>query len=454
MSSNTAETAISVNGISKFFEIYEKPSHRLLQMLFHGRRQYYRPFWALSDISFEVGKGECVGIIGRNGAGKSTLLQIITGTLTPSSGSVNVKGRVAALLELGSGFNPEFTGRENVYLNASILGLSKEEIDAKYADIIAFADIGEFVDQPVKSYSSGMVVRLAFAVVAHVDADVLIVDEALSVGDAFFTQKCMRFLRNFMKTNTVLFVSHDVAAVNSLCNRAVLLERGRVKLQGTPKEVTEMYLEDMFESIQGKSEQMLAKNEISENASLLLKMDEEDFRDMRQDFLCASNLRNDIQVFRFNEEAASFGKGGATIEQVVLVDAEGNHLNWIVGGEIVTLRIICRAHQDLFSPIVGFHLKDRLGQSLFGDNTYLTFKEAPLDVRAGQYIGASFTFRMPVLAVGEYSFATAIAEGTQSEQIQHQWRHDALLLTSVATSASAGIMGIPMSKIRLRVQDA
>lgn len=454
MSSNTAETAISVNGISKFFEIYEKPSHRLLQMLFHGRRQYYRPFWALSDISFEVGKGECVGIIGRNGAGKSTLLQIITGTLTPSSGSVNVKGRVAALLELGSGFNPEFTGRENVYLNASILGLSKEEIDAKYADIIAFADIGEFVDQPVKSYSSGMVVRLAFAVVAHVDADVLIVDEALSVGDAFFTQKCMRFLRNFMKTNTVLFVSHDVAAVNSLCNRAVLLEHGRVKLQGTPKEVTEMYLEDMFESIQGKSKQMLAKNEISENASLLLKMDEEDFRDMRQDFLCASNLRNDIQVFRFNEEAASFGKGGATIEQVVLVDAEGNHLNWIVGGEIVTLRIICRAHQDLFSPIVGFHLKDRLGQSLFGDNTYLTFKEAPLDVRAGQYIGASFTFRMPVLAVGEYSFATAIAEGTQSEHIQHQWRHDALLLTSVATSASAGIMGIPMSKIRLRVQDA
>lgn len=454
MSSNTVETAISVNGISKFFEIYEKPSHRLLQMLFHGRRQYYRPFWALSDISFEVNKGECVGIIGRNGAGKSTLLQIITGTLTPSSGSVNVKGRVAALLELGSGFNPEFTGRENVYLNASILGLSKEEIDTKYADIIAFADIGEFVDQPVKSYSSGMVVRLAFAVVAHVDADVLIVDEALSVGDAFFTQKCMRFLRHFMKTNTVLFVSHDISAVNSLCNRAVLLEHGHVKLQGSPKEVTEMYMEDMFESIQGKSEQMLVKNELSEDASLLLKASEEDFRDMRQDFLCASSLRNDIQIFQFDEESASFGKGGATIEQVILVDSEGNPLNWIVGGEVVTLRIICRAHQGLFSPIVGFHLKDRLGQSLFGDNTYLTFKDAPLDVRAGQYIGASFTFRMPVLAVGEYSFATAIAEGTQSEHIQHQWRHDALILTSVATSASAGIMGIPMSKIRLRVQDA
>lgn len=196
--------AICIDGVSKYFEIYEKPAHRLLQMIFRGHRQYYRPFWALHDISFEVKRGECVGIIGRNGAGKSTLLQIITGTLTPSAGKVHIKGRVAALLELGSGFNPEFTGRENVYLNASILGLTNKEIDARYDDIVAFADIGEFIDQPIKSYSSGMVVRLAFAVVAHVDADVLIVDEALSVGDAFFTQKCMRFLRRFMKDNTVL----------------------------------------------------------------------------------------------------------------------------------------------------------------------------------------------------------------------------------------------------------
>ena len=246
--------AICIDGVSKYFEIYEKPAHRLLQMIFRGHRQYYRPFWALHDISFEVKRGECVGIIGRNGAGKSTLLQIITGTLTPSAGKVHIKGRVAALLELGSGFNPEFTGRENVYLNASILGLTNKEIDARYDDIVAFADIGEFIDQPIKSYSSGMVVRLAFAVVAHVDADVLIVDEALSVGDAFFTQKCMRFLRRFMKDNTVLFVSHDVAAVNSLCNRAVLLEQGTIKALGNPKDITEQYLANMYESVQGKSE--------------------------------------------------------------------------------------------------------------------------------------------------------------------------------------------------------
>lgn len=454
MSSND-DAVIHVNNIAKFFEIYEKPSHRLWQMMCRGRKQFYRPFWALADINFKVNRGECVGIIGRNGAGKSTLLQIITGTLSPSSGKVEVKGRVAALLELGSGFNPEFTGRENVYLNASILGLSKEEIDAKYNDIVAFADIGEFIDQPVKSYSSGMIVRLAFAVVAHVDADVLIIDEALAVGDTFFTQKCMRFLRHFMEINTVLFVSHDVAAVNSLCNRAILLEHGRIKLLGSPKDVTEMYLEDMFESLQGKSEKPRAERTTSSgNGSLLLAAGEEDFRDMRHEILINSTIRNDIQIFHFDEKGAAFGKGGASIIQVLLVDKNETPLNWVVGGEVVTLRIVAQAYQDMYSPIIGFHLKDRLGQCLFGDNTFLAFMDSPLTVRVGQHIKASFTFRMPVLAAGDYSFAVAIAEGTQADHVQHQWRHDALFLTSVATSASAGIMGIPMKEICLEARDA
>lgn len=455
--SEAPEAVISVKDVSKFFEIYEKPSHRLWQMLCRGGKQFYRPFWALADISFEMARGECVGIIGRNGAGKSTLLQIITGTLSPSSGSIETKGRVAALLELGSGFNPEFTGRENVYLNAAILGLRKEEVEAKFDEIVAFADIGEFIEQPVKSYSSGMVVRLAFAVVAHVDADVLIIDEALAVGDTFFTQKCMRFLRRFMETNTVLFVSHDVAAVNSLCNRAILLENGRVKLMGSPKDVTEVYLEDMFESMQGKSVQPRSEKSdrsvSSGNGSLLLPAGEEDFRDMRQDMLVQSSLRNDIQVFRFDENGAAFGKGGASIVQVMLVNQDEQPLNWIVGGEVATLRIVCQAHEELFSPIIGFHLKDRLGQCVFGDNTYLAFSDAPLHVRPGQHIKASFTFRVPVLAAGDYSFAVAVAEGTQADHVQHQWRHDALFLTSVATSASAGIMGIPMKSITLEARN-
>lgn len=437
--------AIRVEGVGKYFEIYEKPSHRLLQMLFRGRRQFYQPFWALDNITFDVRRGECVGIIGRNGAGKSTLLQIITGTLSPSRGTIVKNGRVAALLELGSGFNPEFTGRENVYLNASILGLTRAEVDAKYEAITAFADLGAFIDQPVKNYSSGMTVRLAFAVIAHVDADVLIIDEALAVGDAFFTQKCMRFLREFMETRTVLFVSHDVAAVNSLCTRAILLEKGWVKQIGAPKDVTETYLEDMFESLQGKSS--LSDSTPDDTFSVLAP--DADFRDMRQDLINASPLRNDIQVFPFNESSAAFGKGGASIENAVLLDSEGRPLNWIVGGELVTLRITCRARETMFSPIVGFHVKDRLGQALFGDNTYLAFEGKPLRVQEGEAFAGSFTFRMPILAAGDYSFAIAVAEGTQTTHVQHEWRHDALLIASVSTSISTGIMGIPMLDIRL-----
>ena len=444
---SSEDAAISVQHISKFFERYEKPSHRLFQMLYHGRKQFYHPFWALQDISFEIKRGECVGIIGRNGAGKSTLLQIITGTLTPSSGTVKCNGRVAALLELGSGFNPEFTGRENVYLNASILGLTDKEITARYDDIVAFADIGDFIDQPVKSYSSGMAVRLAFAVIAHVDADILIVDEALSVGDAFFTQKCMRFLRQFMEKNTVLFVSHDTAAVKSLCNYAILLEKGNVKFTGPPKEVTEKYLEDMYESLQGKSALYTnMKNTLPPE----LTPKDEDFRDMRQDLFNASVLRNDLKIFQFTEEGSAFGKGGATIENAFLTNDEGKPLLWIVGGEMVRLKVVCRARQELFSPIVGFIVKDRLGQDMFGDNTYLTYRKSPLFVPQDTFFSAEFEFRMPIFPAGDYSITIAIAEGTQEEHIQHQWRHEALIFQSHSSNCATGLIGIPMRKISLR----
>ncbi len=448
MSSNTL--AIRVQNISKYFEIYEKPSHRLWQMLCHGRKQFYRPYWALRDISFDVCRGDCVGIIGRNGAGKSTLLQIITGTLAPSSGSVDINGRVAALLELGSGFNPEFTGKENVYLNAAILGLTDEEINARYDDIVAFAEIGEFIDQPIKSYSSGMVVRLAFAVIAHVDAEVLIIDEALAVGDAFFTQKCMRFLRAFMEHNTVLFVSHDTSAVNSLCNKALLLEDGLVKLEDTPKKVTEMYLKDMFESMQGMSatpkENTPHSEEINHN---LLTLTDTDFHDMRKNMFNNSTLRNDIKVFRFDPAAESFGKKGITVEQVLLTDSTNTPLHWIVGGETVILKIQCVTHSQIFSPIVGFFVKDRLGQNLFGDNTYLVYQDQPLLLEANTAFVAEFQFVMPILEVGDYSLTVAAAEGTQQQHTHHDWKHDALMFTSTTTSISTGKMGIPMQNIKI-----
>lgn len=243
----SSEIAIHVKNISKCFQIYEQPHHRLLQMLLRGRRKYFREFWALRDISFVVRKGETVGIVGRNGSGKSTLLQIICGTLTPTTGSIQAVGRVAALLELGSGFNPEFTGRENVYLSGVVLGLTREEIDARYDEIVAFADIGDFIGQPVKSYSSGMQVRLAFAVAISVDPEILIIDEALSVGDELFQRKCFSRIEAIKRRGaTILFVSHSGATIVELCDRAVLLDSGENLLVDLPKKVMGGYQKIMY----------------------------------------------------------------------------------------------------------------------------------------------------------------------------------------------------------------
>jgi len=238
-----SDIAIRVKNISKTYQIYDKPQDRLKQSLWRGYKQYYREFKALDDISFEVKRGEAVGILGRNGSGKSTLLQIICGTLAPTTGVVEVHGRIGALLELGSGFNPEFTGKENVYMNASILGLSKKEIDARYDEIIAFADIGEFIDQAVKTYSSGMMVRLAFAVQVAIHPDILIVDEALSVGDFFFQQKCLSHISQLQGEGmTLLFVSHDMATVRNLCRESVYLQKGQLQFFGNTKMAARQYL--------------------------------------------------------------------------------------------------------------------------------------------------------------------------------------------------------------------
>ncbi|GAD13506.1 ABC transporter [Geobacillus sp. Sah69] len=238
----SSDIAIKVENLSKIYQIYDKPIDRLKQSLFRGRRKYYREFVALNNISFQIRKGETVGIIGKNGSGKSTLLQILAGTLTPTSGSVEVNGRVAALLELGSGFNPEFTGRENVYMNGAILGISKEEMDRRFNEIAEFADIGDFIDQPVKTYSSGMYVRLAFAVAINVDADILIVDEALAVGDMQFQLKCIEKMKQYIKNGkTILFVSHDTYQIRNFCDKVIWLMEGEVEKIGDVIEVTTLY---------------------------------------------------------------------------------------------------------------------------------------------------------------------------------------------------------------------
>lgn len=456
MSSEEVSTAITVEHVAKYYQIYDRPSDRLKQFIMPRLSQlagkppkhYGREFRALDGINFSVKPGETVGIIGRNGSGKSTLLQMICGTLTPTHGEIQTQGRIAALLELGAGFDPEFTGRENVYMNASVLGLSKPEIDARLADILDFAEIGDFIDQPVKTYSSGMYVRLAFAVIAHVDADILVIDEALAVGDAFFVQKCMRFLRRFMQHGTVLFVSHDTSAVLNLCERAIWLDKGQIAVEGAPKDVADAYLKAFFESNQGAS-QTTERDDAWHERQRQRPVP----RDMRQDVINASPYRNDLEVFSFDPNAEGFGKKGAVIEDVLLQDRHGHPLTWVVGGEEVILSIKAHVYQDkpMLQPIMGFYVKDRLGQTLFGDNTFITYQENAVSAMPGCALDASFTFRMPVLPQGDFSISAAIADGTQESHVQHHWLHDALFFKSHSSSQSHGLVGIPMHHIELQV---
>ena len=243
----SGNVAVDMRNVSKCFNIYERPHHRLLQSIHRGRRQYFREFWPLRDINLQIGRREVVGIIGRNGSGKSTLLQVICGTLQPTTGTVNAEGRISALLELGAGFNPEFTGRENVYVNGAILGVGAAEVTRRFGEIAAFADIGEFMDRPVKTYSSGMYVRLAFAVATCVDPDILVVDEALAVGDAKFQAKCFRRFRELTnRGTTIIVVTHALDLVTRFCQRAILIDAGRLQLDGSPRDVVNAYLDRLF----------------------------------------------------------------------------------------------------------------------------------------------------------------------------------------------------------------
>ena len=448
-----SDEVIRARGLGKCFDTYAEPHYRLLDLLWRHRPHRAKAFWGLRDLSFAVRRGEAVGVIGRNGAGKSTLLQLLCGTLEPSEGSVQVNGRVAALLELGAGFNPEFTGIENVYLNAAILGLSRAEVDARLADILAFADIGDFVHEPVKHYSSGMFLRLAFAVVAHVDADVLIVDEALAVGDAVFAQKCMRFLRSFRERGALLLVSHDLGSVTALCDRVVWLERGSLRMAGSAKDVTEAYLEAIYAEQQDVSgAAAVARNSgVAAESGATAASREMFSHDARRDLLLHSNLRNDLEVLPFDDSGKGFGTGKVRVDWVGFRDDAGRALAWLVGGEQIVLEIQFRALESVSDLIVGFLLKDRLGQVLFGENTFLSCLDAAPSFAADTRGAARFAFRMPYLPSGEYAVSVGIAGGTQEHHVQHHWVHEALVMRCVASHVTHGLVGVPMGEIRLRV---
>lgn len=444
-----SEVVIDVRGVGKSFQMYERPSHRLWQALVGNRKSYYKDFWALREVSFTVRRGQTVGIVGRNGSGKSTLLQMIAGTLNPTEGSISVNGRVAALLELGSGFNPEFTGRENVFLNATILGLSRAQIEQRLEKILAFADIGEFIDQPVRSYSSGMSVRLAFAVIAHVDADILIIDEALAVGDAFFSQKCMRFLRDFQRNGTLLFVSHDAAAVTNLCENAVWLQNGQMRLVGSSQEVVEAYMTEQH--VVGRREVGAEEIVVAHKKPRKLLGDVPDFR---QEALREAGIHNRMSLFEFDPDnvGQEFGAQGARIIGVRLTDSDGNPILVFEGGELVRLELLVAVEQALDNLIVGFYVKDRLGQRLFGDNSYFACKDKPVSAEAGQTVIGSFLFRMPVMPSGSYMIDAAVASGDQHDHTQQHWIHDALEFRAMDETMRFGLLGLPMLAIEVSTE--
>jgi lipopolysaccharide transport system ATP-binding protein len=446
------EHTIVARGLGKCYRIYATPSDRLKQSIVpkferlaapvsallgkaRAPRSFFQEFWALRDVSFSLPRGETLGVVGRNGSGKSTLLQLVCGTLMPTTGEVRMNGRVAALLELGSGFNPEFTGRENVCLNAGLLGLTREELDQRFEAITAFADIGDFLDQPVKTYSSGMMMRLAFAVIAHVDADVLVIDEALAVGDAYFQQKCMRWLRGFRERGTVLFCSHDTGAVINLCRSAIWLDAGAVKGFGPAKDICEDYLASMHTQATGLAESTVRRTRKRDSDSAPPGE--------------TAPLAQSIRVFEFSEDSAGFGSQDAAILDVTMTKPDGTDLGLVQGGEEVQVAIRVRANRDIDRPIVGFHIKDRLGQALIGTNTYLKYRDRPLSVAAGQEFVGRFVFELPYLLTGNYAVTAAIASGTLDSHVQHHWAHDALVFVVNSPFRTGVLFGIPMSRITL-----
>jgi lipopolysaccharide transport system ATP-binding protein len=447
----SSEWAIRTEGLGKCYTLYDRPQDRLLQMLSRGRRRYSREFWALRDVSLEVSVGETFAIVGRNGSGKSTLLQLICGTLYPTTGEVRSRGRVAALLELGAGFNPEFTGRENVHLAAALYGLDTAQIEARFDRIAAFADIGEHLDQPVKTYSSGMYVRLAFAVIAHVDADILVIDEALAVGDAVFTQKCMRFIRTFQKTGTLLFVSHDMSSVVNLCQRAIWLEHGKIVMQGTSKAVSEAYLRHTLQSVYGESADLQAVGAVTHDASAPAAVDAPPEPDTHAAPALDYGARYDVTDNL--EQARGFHSGGADLVSITFENLDRPGEPVFAGGERVRVEVVARANRAFERPIIGFVFNDRLGQALFGENT-LPFTDAtPVAIGEGGALRAEFVFRLPMLPNGDYAVFASVADGTLHDNVQHHLLHDAMLVKVYSSTVRWGLVGVPFEHVSLSVSE-
>jgi lipopolysaccharide transport system ATP-binding protein len=438
------DSAIEIRSLSKCYNIYDRPRDRLLQMMYRKRRQLYRQFWALRDVSFDVPRGETIGIVGRNGSGKSTLLQMIAGTLTPTTGSVEAHGRIAALLELGSGFNPEFTGRENVFLNGSLLGLSQSEIEERFDSIVEFADIGQFVDQPVKTYSSGMMVRLAFAVQAQTDPEILIVDEALAVGDARFQAKCFDRLKQLKNNGTsILLVSHSSEQIVTHCSQALLLDGGQMLMSGNPRDVVNKYLDLLF----GRKPIPIKNATASADETLEAQRTEAGGAGESMSDECVATTAHELEFSNdrfatrpgYNKYEYRWGDSSANISDFRIVSAGAEYPNSIDMGATVTMTVAVTFMKRLIRPILGITIKTKEGVTLFGTNSELLNCEGARDIgEVGDKAVATMRFKCN-LGAGDFFISLGVATREGNEIVPHDRRYDAIHLIVSPDSTFFGL---------------
>lgn len=390
------DIAIKVENLTKIYPIFGNKGDRLKEAFSFTRKKYHSDFYALNDINLKIKKGETLGIIGQNGSGKSTLLKILSGVLTQTQGNVVINGRISALLELGAGFNPEMTGIENIYLNGTLMGYSKEEIDAKVDQIIDFADIGQFVDQPVKMYSSGMFVRLAFAVAINVEPDILIVDEALAVGDIRFQQKCYREIDNFRKDGTVIMVSHDLSAISRFCDKVIWLDNGVIK-----------YIGDVNNGIK-KYQNFIINNGREKGCSSIDKKE------------CQADGKT-LKLKELPDNVDKAGDGKAEILACGLFDANLQEAEFVQPLKEYSFAFRVSFKEPINDVIIGILVKNRLGVEIFGVNTDLLEINADTNSKVCEY---RYSFIMPNLNGGDYFITAAISSGVQKSHVHHCWVHD------------------------------
>jgi lipopolysaccharide transport system ATP-binding protein len=412
-------TVIKVQHLFKKYRIYERPWDKLRELFGLGEGKLHRDFWALDDVSFELESGHTLGIIGQNGSGKSTLLQILAGILAQTRGDCFVSGKVSALLELGSGFNPEFTGRENVFMNGAILGMDTRQMEERFDRIAAFAEIGSFMDQPVKTYSSGMFMRLAFAVAVNVDPDILLVDEALSVGDLIFQHRCMHRMNSLRDSGkTIVLVTHDLDAITKFCDRALLLDGGHLIEDGKPDMVVQKYRALVFER-----ERRYGGFDASGKFEALELTPEGEMPVVRS----IPNIDH------------RFGNGEATLLGIELLDGTGNPISEVIGGQTVVIRISTQFTEEVDQPIIGYFIRDRLGVEVSGCNTSYVGKPLPTAKR-DQIITTDFRVNFPSLAPGSYSISPAVAKGSVDRHDMCDWIDNAVVFVLSSQDLIYGVM--------------